>query len=684
MNNVMDDLQGKQVQKLKQKRAKLALKNKILVCCFVLILICVLIFVIILIIFILSFRPFGGKRRDIETGTTVLSTKQLSNNYFDDSMIDNKVDPCKKNKYHSYICGKNSKFDKDSENTIKFLMSRLNTTIQVGDYTTKPPLYSEYYFNMNKFYKSCMNFKKFEDISSVKVCRKKTVKSLLRSISGARTLKNLIELMLMMMDCNLKLPIQFEIVDSPLYLDLNGEKVVYFYKEHGFPSEIGKNFVQKVFTNYFPLIKFDTDRLRELENSIHPKDVFVKLSDSQCLKYGVVSSKIFGDSSSPSNLKSDILKLLVRKRRGINNKEPRRRTDYICFWSIRYTISVLRHFSNSKNLQLWKNYLKYYVVMNVLETIHIHKVNNERFCLDQVLDHFPISYCKSIQSRIYKFDEYYISSSKVFEDVFKFAKKEITFNYRNYGLNCFERDRIHFTDIIREFSDLKIYNGRCILTYSDRKSFNSEMSSFMEPDKFIENTFKLYSRRWRLNGGGSDFHTSGMFRYLTKRAMYFDENKHTIVVPIGEIVEPYYSTFYNDIGKFGTLGYAISHEIFHSILMLLRRHRRFDCIRDMWKDNFGVLEISANKVFDEKLSDLFGLELVIRLFKHKEEEDKRVKKVNYEDVFKTVFQYLCNKIKWEFKTDSPDGHQYYSFRVNSLIENMKYQSLETFRNVYNC
>jgi hypothetical protein len=458
----------------------------------------------------------------------------------------------------------------------------------------------------NKAYKWCIDFEernfKGDQFLSMGLWNPYSVHRLLKLIDG----QDNNHVIMYLMEHSVNLRFGMNIIESPLTLSLNTrESVVFLYHS----NQIKVPVYEKIY-KYFPNGLFSEERVNKINQLINTLIIESRpLYDGTCF----VDFKAFNNA-----LCGDLDMHYIE-------------SPY-CVSSIHFFDQL---FHKKDYLECWKDYAKYAVLDTVSSFLHERELNEdkkEQFCLSKTILHFPELYCDTVKKQIYGYEETILPSINEFSSyLLRFFIEQIEHYWKDYGLECMDKN------VIEDLKKLKIEVGGCIS--SDR---SANKTSFFD----TESNYDPFSH---------DVNTS-----LTVKHPYYLKGRHKIVIPFMSIIEPAYSMLYKNETLFGTLGFALAHEMFHCLIHMLRNHK-MSCFAVQIKDI-------------ESTYDVLAMELISKIVEE------------YEVLFPTTGQYICHQIEdkqvWEGKTSK--GYSTPKDRLDYLMNNLIGHSKEEFNKQYSC
>jgi hypothetical protein len=530
--------------------------------------------------------------------------------YFESSMVNKSVNPCKMTKFYDYACGKSPVFSRNTDTQILTLMKSLNKSLLVG---TGDGIESQNR-NLIKFYNSCMNKIKKGEWRSLKICGKKTVGHFIRFIDSIRERSDLKKLLKQLVKCtNFHFyPIMIDSVESPLILELGNDDVKYFH--HNVEMTI---------------VDSDSDFAIDI-------DIGIDIGNFDTIRTGLKPVSKSKDGLCLNSKHSNFLDWIYES------------DETLCFSSKSY-FSKFSDLVETVDLDEWRNYLKHSILTYINKFITFE--GSKRTCRDLTVEYLPLSYCDAFKNKIQGIE-------KISKDVYEFSKKMFDFfvtRLDKYPSNCKPTDYSH---IKKSLSELKLKVGSCEI-FGDNKRIQYERKVQFS-DNLFENVLKIRKLPSR---------PGSIIDYLTKNFAYYDRKSHSIIVPIGSIIEPRYSMLHGYETKLATIGFTIGHEIFHSFINVLKFHEGRECTMVPIQG----IGFKNGEDDEEQVCDIMSLELCTNMIENTS--------FNKKLFFETLAQYLCHEIKWKYDAIKV-GNRATRLSSKGRITRMLTGSLQSSKNVF--
>ena len=576
--------------------------------------------------------------------------REINELYFDKGMLDKTNNPC--DNFYLYACGNPPQFKKNSFEQMKYLLAVANQSI----------------FENNEFYKSCIGGgwfvhqeKKIQNIDkylSIKVCNSHSVNKILRYINTIENLNGLAMRIGYLLECNFDFQFGKLFVESPLTLELNTRgPILYFYNSRTIRKEKEMFWIWELINRYFPSVELSRSKVDEIQTMLNE---FITTSNTK--NDGVCFENYEKFLETVFYVQFDwMVNNFVQL--GPDKEIP------ICVSSVYFFKQLFAYmaFYYVENMDDAKNslieYLKYSILRSVVIQLHHQQRQEEggeeeqkkkEFCMKETIEFFPKMYCNLVKEGIYNYEEVILPSVKEFSDyLLSFFIDQIENNWENYGLKCMN------DKVINSLKMLQIDISGC----------SSEKKKIEVGSSFLDNVFRAKKQ--------IDPFSNGIYKVLSAKHPYYMEGRHKIIIPLTSIIEPAYSMLYKNETRFGTLGFALDHEMFHSLIYLLKKNQMSHCLVSK---QFSKQRSNSN-LNEEQLCDILAMELISNCLEKKRFEE-------FEVLFPTVGQYLCHKVEqkqvWQKNKMSSRGHSNSDYRINYLINNLIGLSKEQFKKQYSC
>lgn len=453
----------------------------------------------------------GSQASEFVLTTSITVNGSHNIQYFDPLMMNDEVDPCVD--YMKYVCGGRSPYRRDTEFQVQYLLGRADEALMAGIPDRVEEIGDvDLNVDMQSLLASCVNHggnvNQVDD--TLKICSGKSIRNMIRLIDSIETPDHLIlVLKLIMEDCNnVILPFGMEIIESPVMVELGGERRVAMYYHLHHNHDHGTT-VDKLLI----LAGENTESHRDgwCSTNCELRLLSTHAGTPCCVSSKSYFSQLIDNLNSPDNLES---------------------------WKV-FLIRAIR-FSAGKTIE---------VVSSLDLSVDV--------CLKEiVIPRFRNSYCRLVVSLVHN-HEAIIRSVREFSSVYVQTFADwVEDGGLNDGCSITSND-------LAALRNVKIEIIGCGHSEIDEMNYIKHESNLkLDPNNLINNIFKTTIPGYQAESAVESL--TGSLRYL--------EGEHKIVIPLGEVIEPKYSVFHNEASTLGTIGFKLGHELTHALLRLTSKN----------------------------------------------------------------------------------------------------------------
>lgn len=560
----------------------------------------------------------------------------LKHDYMDMNMLNTDFGENKVEDFFKFCCSRKPEFSKRTTKQIRFISQSVNNSIQTSN--DNP---------MNAFFKTCVNVETpifgtcndiqfINRINKAKICKNKDIFELVEIVLAIKSVEEFSKMIGVLMECGF-LNVLFHISKSKEFFvhhEARQRSTIFISnKMSPNPSNEFKNDYLKFFPwiNHIDNIDIGTYYARRIRFSSYNRQNVI------CDEFDKMNNEVKEQTGFNFEKTIQIVDPKYSTSRGL-----------MC-WSSESHMLYFK--SNFKRVSLkgWKNYAVFSMIESMFNRIIIpinqirmlscesNAEETKKRCLDYTVRKLPSLYCQEYRKRIQDFSVVQTKledlSSKLVGFFIKYIEEH---DNRGYVLGYYRHlNQKIVSSSIREKYNLLIVNvlknirvefGECPTGGADGANLENAASS-----DFIGNVFDIFIQKGK--GEGED--ETGLLVF--SQSVYYDTFRHTIVFPIGMLMEPRISATFSDGSLYGIIGFPLYHEIVHSIV---------EFMKSIGINDFGNIN-------EEEFCDMIARDIMMEYLHHEKISNEEIEKF-----FITLSQFLFHESTWK-NMDIPGVSQHF-------------------------
>lgn len=532
------------------------------------------------------------------------------NTFISANMMNTVISPCKD--FDSFSC--NKEIDCSKRNTskrINYIETKLNRAIMYSEeHEALRTLFKNFNTKMSAFYKTCNEYSSILEIPNMEgfplICEEglkglvpMTVGQLFERIDRIKTMTHFSAALGILSSCGIRGDFFVSSVETPFEF---GRRLVPLLDHFSSGKEQHSS-------HYFDQeAKYVVEKMKSFKTSSSSRKE-IDCYSAEKVKHIFLTSKFNVDSFiEHSGLIFDTRKKMCSRKNGF----------------LYFLNDLLK---GMPSIQFLRSYLK----DSVYEYVErVKQVPNN--CLERTRRYFPVSYCNSFKSGLYKIDEITHHFEILGNQLKDYVSSELYSDPEKY---CIEKGSLLHKFTVKNFDQLNMLIGECFLPnaiYDPMKIdeiLKKETEVKIDEKNFVHNVLRMesISNRW--------FSLNGIDLYADN-PLYVDVSHH-VVVPLAFILEPLSSIYHDRASQIGSFDFVLGHEMAHVLLdfgNLIGKKTEFEekCLKNLRKKITNPLRTKK-----EQICDVFALRTISDFI----QKNETFGEVEFKNMFIAASQVSC-------------------------------------------